>query len=151
MKKNKVLLIGGILLAMILVVSMLFTVVTLRNRQGTNDAAEKDITGRYITIINNTEQVINEVHITVGNGTEIEEMQQKNKDEKSFSIKIPKQYDEYTDFTIILIDRYNMRYEKEISNVAPKGRTEAVIDKDNYVEQKGDFWNKIDKFFNGDL
>ena len=54
-----------------------------------NDIAEKDTQSRYLTIINDTDQIINEVHISVGEGTEIEHGYQLNPDEKSFSIKIP--------------------------------------------------------------
>ena len=60
------------------------------------------------------------------------------------------QNDEYKEFTVTLIDRYDMVYQKEIMIEKEKGRTEVVIDKDNYVEQKGDTWHKINKFFNGD-
>lgn len=116
----------------------------------TNDFAEKDIDGRYLTIINDTDQVINEIVVTVGNGTEIEEMKQSNPDERSFSIKIPEEYSEYNTFMVTLIDRYNMKYEKEVKEVKEKGRTEVIINKDNYVKEKGDFFKKINKFFNGD-
>ena len=77
-------------------------------------------------------------------------MKQTNPDEKSFSIKIPNQYDDYEEFSIILIDRYNMQYKKDITITEKKGRTEVVVNKDDYIEKKGDFWNKMDKFFNGD-
>lgn len=109
----------------------------------TNDFAEKDIDGRYLTIINDTDQVINEIVVTVGNGTEIEEMKQSNPDERSFSIKIPEEYSEYNTFMVTLIDRYNMKYEKEVKEVKEKGRTEVIINKDNYVKEKGDFFKKI--------
>ena len=38
-----------------------------------NDKAVKDEKNRYLTIVNETGEVINEVHITVGDGTEIED------------------------------------------------------------------------------
>lgn len=115
-----------------------------------NDKAEKDEKNRYLTIINETNQVINEVHITVGEGTEIEHGYQKNPDENSFSIKIPKEYDEYEAFTVTLIDRYELKYQKEVTDIKEKGRTEVKITEDDYVEQDGDFKRKIDRFFNGD-
>jgi len=65
-----------------------------------NDIAEKDTQSRYLTIINDTDQIINEVHITVGEGTEIEHGYQLNPDEKSFSIKIPDAYNEYDTFKV---------------------------------------------------
>ena len=77
-------------------------------------------------------------------------MKQSNPDERSFSIKIPEEYSEYNTFMVTLIDRYNMKYEKEVKEVKEKGRTEVIINKDNYVKEKGDFFKKINKFFNGD-
>lgn len=115
-----------------------------------NDKAEKDTQGRYLTIINDTKQVINEVHITVGEGTEIEQSYQENPDENSFSIEIPKDYDEYETFTVIFIDRYGLKYQEKVTNVKERGRTEVKITEDDYVKQDGDFKRKIDKFFNGD-
>lgn len=149
MKIKKRLLIVMIVVAVIVVIAAVFTIILGQDSRVTNDLAEKDVNGRYITIINNTNQIINEVHITVGDGTEIESMKQTNPDEISFSIEIPKQYSEYTTFTVTLIDRYNMRYQKNV-DIAELGRTEVRINEDDYIEQKGDFWNKVDKFFNRD-
>lgn len=150
MKNKKVLIIIGSVIAIIAVFVIVFVIISGKDTRTTNDYAEKDKNGRYLTIINDTDQIINEVHITIGSGTEIEEMEQTNPDETSFSVKIPEQYSENLNFTVILIDRYGMKYEKEITNVPDKGRTEVIISKENYVEEKGDFKNKIDKFFNGD-
>ena len=119
------------------------------NTRVSNDKAEKNSQERYITIINETNQVINEVHITVGEGTEIESAFQKNPDEKSFSVKIPKDYDEYDTFTVILYDRYGLKYQKT-SKISQTGRTEVKISEEDYVKQDGDFKRKLDKFFNGD-
>lgn len=150
---KKVLIIS--ILIIVLIAAAILTVVIIKNRKVgdsriTNDAAEKDEEGRYLTIINNTNQIINEVHITIGNGTEIEEMKQKNPDEKSFSIEIPEQYSEYDTFVVTVIDRYDMKYQKEVKEVKEKGRTEVEINEENYIKEKGDFWGKIHKFFNGD-
>ncbi len=120
------------------------------NAKTTNDEAEKDAKGRYLTIINETDQIINEVHIAVGEGTEIEDMELENPDETSFSIKIPDQYSEFDAFKVVLIDRYEMAYTKNVTDVPLTGRTEVVISKDDYLETKGDFWKKVNKFFNGD-
>ncbi len=115
-----------------------------------NDHAEKDKNGRYITIVNNTGQVINEVKVTVNNGTEIESMNKKNIDKNSFSIKFPKEYDNYDSFHVSIIDRYGAEYRKSINNVAKKGRTEVVISNDDLVKESDSIKNKIDRFFNGD-
>lgn len=115
-----------------------------------NDIAEKKEDERYLTIVNKTGQVINEVHITVGEGTEINAAHKENPKEDSFSVKIPKEYTEYDVFGVILEDRYGFLYEKEISDVKEKGRTEVKLTEKDKVKQKGDWKRKIDQIFNGD-
>ena len=115
------------------------------NSRITNDMAESDKQGRYLTIINHTDQIINEVHITVGEGTEIEHGYQENPDEESFSVEIPEEYKEYSTFTVTFVDRYGMKYQKKITDVSERGRTEVEI-----TEEDGDLTRKIDRFFNGD-
>lgn len=153
MKMKKVkktnIIVGSILLVAV-IIGIIIVVIANPDTRKQNDKAEKDENGRYLTIVNETEQIINEVHITVGNGTEIEDMKQINPDETSFSIEIPKQYSEYATFTVTLLDRHDLKYVKEITDVAGKGRTEVVITEDDYIEEKGDFWNKVNKWFNGD-
>ena len=147
---KKALIIAGTIVLAIVIVGIIIAFSVNKDSRKSNDAAEKDEQGRYLTIINKIEQIINEVHITIGDGTEIEDMKQTNPDETSFSIEIPREYSEYDTFIVILIDRYNLKYVKEISNVADKGRTEVVITKGDYVKEKGDFWKKVNKLFNGD-
>ena len=147
---KKALIIAGSVLLVVAIIGIIIAVAANQDTRKPNDDAEKDENGRYLTIVNETDQIINEVHITVGDGTEIEDMKQTNPDETSFSIKIPKQYSEYDTFTVTLIDRHDLKYKKEITDVADKGRTEVVITEDDYVEEKGDFWDKINKWFNGD-
>ena len=115
-----------------------------------NDRAERDTNGRYLTIINETNQVINEVHVYINSGTEIESMKQENVDKTSFSIKIPKTYLEYNTFVVVIKDRYGTEYQKKVSEVSPKGRTEIVIRKEDSVKETDSIKNKIDRFFNGD-
>jgi len=147
---KKVLIIIASVVVIIVIAVLAIVIMSKKDSRITNDDAEKDEKGRYLTIINNTNQIINEVHVTVGNGTEIEDMKQTNPDEKSFSIEIPEQYSEYDTFLITVIDRYDMKYQKEIKDVKKQGRTEVEIKEENYVEEKGDFFDKVDKFFNGD-
>ncbi len=144
---KKALIIAGSILSVVIIVGV---IISNKDTRTLNDYAEKDEKGRYLTIVNETDQIINEVHVTVGDGSEIEKMKQTNPDESSFSIEIPKQYSEYDTFTVTLIDRHDLKYIKEITNVADKGRTEVVISEDDYVKEKGDFWDKVNKWFNGD-
>ncbi len=116
----------------------------------TNDVAEKNEQKRYLTIINNTEQIINKVVVSVGEGTEIESMEQTNPDEKTFSIEIPNEYSEHDKFIVTLTDRHNLKYTKEVFAVKEKGRTEVAITQDDEVEQEGSFIDRLGKWFNGD-
>ena len=43
-----------------------------------------------------------------------------------------------------------MKYQKKITDVSERGRTEVEIMEEDYVEQDGDLTRKIDRFFNGD-
>ena len=115
-----------------------------------NDTAEKKQEKRYLTIINKTGQIINEVHITVGEGSEINKAYQKNPDDESFSIEIPEEYKKYETFNVTLVDRYGSKYEKKVSKAKQNGRTEVKLTEENKVKQKGDLKRSIDKFFNGD-
>ena len=153
MKKVWILIVT-ITLALLLVFAGVQIYNRITNKNGdsrvTNDKADKDEENRYLTIVNGTGQILNEVHITVGEGTEIEQGYQKNPDETSFSVKIPKAYQEYDTFVITLIDRYELKYQKEVKDVPKSGRTEVTVTEEDYVEQDGDIWKKADKFFNGD-
>lgn len=135
-------------ISIILVLIMLFSLTACSD--SLNDNAQKDKNGRYLTIINETNQIINEIHVFVGEGTEIEDMKRENPDETSLSIKIPKQYKDYTEFTVVLVDRHGLKYGVVVSDVSEKGRTEVKITADDNIKSKGDFWKKVSKWFNGD-
>lgn len=143
-----------IIIVIILGVGLLLKFVILpcvfdkKDEKVTIEKAEKSKDDRYLTIINATDQVINEIYVTIGEGTEIEK--RKNPNENTVLIKISDAYDEYDTFTVALIDRYGFKYEKSVSDVKKTGRTEVKITEDDHVKQKGDWKRKIDKFFNGD-
>lgn len=113
-----------------------------------NGDAIVDEKRRTVTIVNNTNEVINEFHLFVNEGTELMEYQLKNIDEQSFSIEISEKYEKYENFTFIFYDRYGLKYGKESSKVNKEGNTEIVIDKDDEISEKGDFWKKVDRLFN---
>lgn len=115
---------------------------------GKENSNEKNENKRSLTIINELDEVINEVRVIVGEGTEIERMRKQNPETESFSIKIPKTYEKYDTFTVVVLDRYGIMYKKTVSDVALKGRTEVKITKEDYVEQKGDLWRKLEDLFN---
>lgn len=141
-----------ILILILLVAGLIGSVIySCSNRDKTsNERAEKDKNGRYLTIINETKQTINEIHVTVDKGTEIDSMKQENVNKKSLSISIPKAFSNYDTFQVILVDRYGTEYRKMVKNVSKKGRTEVVITKDDKAEETDSLKNKIDRFFNGD-
>lgn len=149
------------IIAIVLAVAVGFGIFFAINKSGdsriTNDEAAKAKEGRYLTIINDTKQIINDVHITVGEGIEIESAYQENPDEKSYSVPILNDYDDYNEFTVTFIDRYEITYQKMVTfpkvtkeNKNEKFTIEVKITKDDYVKQKGDWKRKIDRLFNGD-
>ena len=120
------------------------------NTREDNDTAQKNKhKDRHISIINDTEQIINEVHITVGSGVEINHAYQKNPDETSFSIKISKDYKDYDEFTIILVDRYENKYKKTITSVPIVGISEVRFTAEDITEEPS-FWKKIEMWANKD-
>lgn len=140
------------ILSLIIVIGICgFIFVNERESKPTVVDTEKALTdskNRYIIINNQTNQVINEAYICVENDIQIGDKKDEPNDD-DISFYIPKKYDKYENFKIVLIDRYDLKYEKEvIANI--KGKTEVVICEDDYVKQKGDWKKKIDKFFNGD-
>ena len=115
-----------------------------------NEEAQSDRENRYLTIINKTGQIINEMRVTVGDGSEIESLKQVMPDEQSYSVKIPDSFREYSTFTVAFLDRYGLLYEKTVDQAAESGRTEVVVTEEDYVEQKGDWKRRVDQWFNGD-
>ena len=113
-----------------------------------NARAEADKNNKSITIINDTQQIINDVYIYVGEGTEI--VHKKNPDNNNILITIPKEFINYDSFKITLFDRYGLKYEKEIYGIEKPGRIEVRITKNDYIKQKGDWKKNIDKKFNND-
>ena len=77
-------------------------------------------------------------------------MKREKLEQESFSIQIPEELLNYDEFKVTLIDRYGYKYEKIIDNVSETGRTNVKISEKNKVKQKGDFFRKIEQFFNND-
>ena len=73
-----------------------------------------------------------------------------NPDKRSFSVEIPKAYNEYDVFIVSLTDVFGLKYKKEVRGVSKAGRTDVVLTEDDYVERRGDLKRRIDKFFNGE-
>ncbi len=150
-----VIIILAVVLAIAVVLGIIFGINKIHDNWETNNEAEKAPIGRYITIINDTKHIINEVHITVEEGKEIELKNWENPDKTSFPIKIPDEYNKYNEFTVTLIDRYGIKYQKtvpvpQVTVDNKKPMENAKFTEDDYVKQKGDWKRKIDRFFNGD-
>lgn len=111
-----------------------------------NEKALTDKKGRYLTIINDTEQVIKDVRVTLETGAEIESLGKQNLDTRSFSVEIPEDLKEEDVFIVSFTDEYGMKYEKEVRGVPKAGRTDVVLTEDDHVKRSGDFKRKIYKF-----
>lgn len=117
------------------------------NSNTPNDIAERQKEEkRFIRVINGTVHIINTIIIEAGEGIEISKMS--NPDDKSVSFEIDKVWNDYGDFHIILIDAYDLHYEKRISNIPVTGRTDVKITEDDYVEYPGDWFRKIERDIN---
>ena len=140
------------LIGIIIILVAVICLVTCKNKSNktSNTSAENDKKNRYVTIINDTGTTINKAGIIVGEGTEIEETEVINPDDKSFSIKIPKEYIDEDTFTIYLQDNYDVIYKKKIYGLPKTGRTEVYISKEDKDDSTDSFWNTIIRFFNGD-
>lgn len=109
-------------------------------------AEEQKEKERFVTVINETNNIIEELVILVSEGTVVTK---KSKiDDESTTIKISDAYKDYSIFTITVTDNYGYLYKKEIFDLPKQGVTEVKITTDNRVEQKGDGWRRIEEFFN---
>lgn len=111
------------------------------------EARKKDY--RSVTIINKTdEKLIKECRLTTADGSlvdTVKEVKDENIVLQNFDSK--KAFKNERMFKVILIDHYGLRYEK-IFEAAEKGNTDVIVEKTDYVSQKGDFFKKVIKFFN---
>ena len=120
-----------------------------RSNQTSNEEAEemKD-ERRYITIINNSNLIINSIEILVGEGIPVVKPII-NPDDRAISIEVPETWKDYNSFHIIVMDVYDLHYEKTIDNVPTIGKTDVVIsEEEDYVEYPGDWSRLLEKKLN---
>lgn len=110
-----------------------------------NKTALKDKSNRYITVINNTDQVIDHLYIYTGKGIEVEN--RKNLDNKDISYKIDDAYKKYNKFTVVLVDRYERDY-KKTATIKSKGTTEVEVKKSDMISK--DAFKNFSALLNGD-
>lgn len=113
------------------------------------EKAMKEKKVRSLIIENKTNEIINNVSISMIDGGIICENLIENPDTKSYAYILPNAYDRIDNFTVTLIDRYGMKYEKNVTISLDKGaKTSVIITKNDYEKQYGDWKRKITKFFN---
>ena len=118
------------------------------SHQVTNEKAEKEKKEkRFVTVINGTDLTINSVKVFAGEGIEVASL--KNPDETSYSFEIVDTWTDYEEFHIVLMDVYDLHYEKTIK-VPKTGKVDVKITQKDYVEYDGDYWRKLEKKANGD-
>ncbi|MFI3888263.1 hypothetical protein [Streptococcus parauberis] len=103
---------------------------------------------KFITLVNETGEVWNEVSITDNKETDILKKQNIKYKNKSFTIKIPKEFadDEY--YIIKIKDRYNFEYTKRVTYKGDSGRKSVKITKKD-ISKEGNIFDKISKKLNG--
>ena len=113
----------------------------------TNQEAEKKKEEElYLTVINDTGNILTKVVVTIGEGTEILETEDINTN--SFSLLIPEEFRNESTYNITCIDNYEFKYGKSIEVEDNHGRYEVKISKDNRIPQDGDWWREVEQFFN---
>ena len=142
-----------IVLSVVLVVFLLFGGGYFLGKRSNNNSeedktadAEKNEEHRYLSINNETEEVINLLRIRLEDGTEI--FNRANPDEKSVLVPIDDAYKKYSSFTVELEDNYGRLYRKQQGSIPEIGRTAITITKEDRVEQAGDFWKDASDWFN---
>ena len=141
----------SIVVAALLIVGLVVLLILPGLKKDNNPVVDPEVpfvddTNRYIVIINDTGKVLNEVHLYLGDGTEIKSMI--NPDETSFTIKIDNSYSDITEFKVKFVDNYDRWYEKTETNVPSYGRTTINVKNDDYIKRKGDIWRNINELFN---
>lgn len=147
MKNKIIIIIGGILI----VIGLVFGGYIIGRKTSNNDQgvsvseAEKDKEHRYLTIVNNTGKVINEITILLEDETPILTIE--NPDEDSKTIQIDDAYSNHKDLVVKMIDNFDRVY-KKTSETSLKGRSTITISQEDYVQQEGDWWKNISEWFN---
>ncbi|HEM4768872.1 TPA: hypothetical protein U1041_001780 [Streptococcus suis] len=114
--------------------------------KNSNQTAEQnEENGRYVTVINKTGEVIKDLTILADEGTEVtSETDPYSSDTDSISIEIPKDYEEHSDFTIVLTSRHDYEYTVKKTIEDPNGRVEVTVKEDDKTKDG----NWLDKLFN---
>lgn len=100
---------------------------------GKKSAESQEESKRYITVINETDQVIKKLTIRIKDGKTLVTKKKWKKDDEDF--EIPAEYEEDTEFVVTLVDRYDGVYEKNLTLKEKNGRYDAVITEKNMTEE----------------
>lgn len=125
---------------LILLIITSILLVSCGSKTSHNNAEKNENKDRFITVINKTGEVINEITISIDKGTTI--VTDKNLSEDSISFKIPKEYKEHKNFTITLVDRYGSVFETKTKIKKATGRYEVAINSEHKI-QEGDIYSKF--------
>ncbi|WP_203265949.1 hypothetical protein [Streptococcus uberis] len=102
---------------------------------------------KFITIVNGTGEVWNEVSITDKKETDILKKENIKFKNKSFTVKIPKEFAGEEQYIVKIKDRYNYEYTKKLTYKEEIGRKSIKItDKD--CSKDGSLFDKIVKKMN---
>lgn len=136
----------------IIVISVVFGLASCSDPK---KGAEKDVrvarskSYRSVTVINKTpEKLVEECTLMTADGTLIVHQERKKAENIVFVNFDPKQaFKSETQFKIILIDRYGLKYEKEFT-ANNEGNTNVVVEESDQVKQPGNSKKKIERMLN---
>ena len=131
------------ILSIILFITLLFSLSACNDKSMSNEKAEKS-DERTITIINETGSDIKSLDIQTEDGTSILQNEKEYKDNCSWLIS--DSWDDYSNFIIVLNDKYGMTY-KKLVNVDDSGRSSVKVTADDYVKNDGDWHKIVSKWF----
>lgn len=144
---KKILSIVGLLFLGGILTILLFSFIPVDESNDNITAEAQEDRKRFITVINNTQQISKELVITIDDGTEI--VSEEDYSKKSASFEIPQEYAEHSHFSIKLTDRYNAVYEKGIDIDDSVGRYEVSVNQEDKIKD-GSLLDRISQLFNGD-
>jgi len=140
-----------ILLLIIVCVIIVIFPISCKKKNAVEIAMEKVHKEEYrsISIVNETnEQFIKEAILYTADGNRIASMEQIDVENILFdNFDKEQSFAAINDFEIVLIDRFDFKYQKSFSTLE-KGLTTITVTEDDLVDEKGNWRKHVNRFFN---
>lgn len=138
-------------LIIVICISIVVFLIACRNKESTETVMEKVHKEEYrsISIVNETnEQFIKEAILYTAEGNRIASIQQIENENIVFdNFDKDRSFVAINDFEIVLIDRFDFKYQKSFSTLE-KGLTTIHITEEDLVKEKGNWIKKVKRWLN---